>query len=392
MEIDRNSKRYHDAKKRSERSDIVLEIASHVSKWGRFIEQAIPDGPWYMAALSKVRKKIGQALRYKIEFMEHERCFRKATDRQMSLDVSASSYPEVARSQNAQPCSPGRKRPAQATLQSKAPPTRPGVFTDIGDKRSAHHTLLSRATVLEQTIKKAYLEEALMKGEHSGHNSTSNGTHISSMKTEGEGEREDYRLHKPLLNEDEVFNASGCGQGDQGYPPHCQQHEQLLRISDAISSTSRLVPVRGVTPSTLTWDQQLTMGGENSPSLLGQSITANNEIRWPRLVIGLEDAMAGTTAPVPVLSGSQGQQLDRVVPSPNVNDDPPQNHLDGQRTESCEQILNGIADVQPQQLQPQQLHQLQLILLLQRQEQEQRQRQEEQEEHGPFDDIFDDEN
>ncbi|KAL7556380.1 hypothetical protein ACA910_011815 [Epithemia clementina (nom. ined.)] len=62
--IEQNTKRYSEAQTKTDKMRIVIEIVETVKLWGRFLDQPSVMGHWYEADDLKVRKKVGQALRY----------------------------------------------------------------------------------------------------------------------------------------------------------------------------------------------------------------------------------------------------------------------------------------------------------------------------------------
>lgn len=441
VEIERNSKRYYEAKTRSERSDIVLEIASNVNTWGRFIEQSDPGGLWYMATLSKVRKKIGQAVRYKIEFMQHEGRSRKPTDREMGSDMSAQSYLEGHAIQHAQPCSSTSKRPPQSTVQLKAAPASPSVITHLGDKRSVHYASFAREALRGGTYAKAHDEEGTMANEDCDNTTSFVDILVSAMKMEGEGKREEYQQQNIRIREEEAFGATtGYERGRQGHP---QPLEKSVLISDAVGSTSCLASVRGDNQSRLHLDQALNVGvlqqepmkirrGRCRP-VLGQAM--DDLFWWPNPLTGRKilehDTTARKTGPSPVVwvpPESQAQQLESFInntkPSDTISQDllhgrerkspPEKQHLHEQQLIHLKLQLHQQEQLEQQQQEQRRQHEEQQEQQQKRQKRQEHQRQEqqwrqqqseqqqqqllrkqqqqeEQEERGLYDDIFDDE-
>ncbi|KAL7573854.1 hypothetical protein ACA910_012425 [Epithemia clementina (nom. ined.)] len=90
LEIQRNARRYRAAETRYDKTSIVREIIRNVQIWGRFLDQdtgtgdteppggalattdGLPAGDWYLATYVKIRKKVGQALRYQMEVLKYE--------------------------------------------------------------------------------------------------------------------------------------------------------------------------------------------------------------------------------------------------------------------------------------------------------------------------------
>lgn len=144
-EIERNTERYKNATKRSERVDIVLDIARTINKWGRFLEQPEPNGPWYVADSTKIRKKIGQALRYQMEIFNSDVAVDSLSENKSPAKQSKPSEPTTDIYQE---LSASMARPESFSFQ---PTESISITTSIGTK---HRPDSSRSGALPEVAKK----------------------------------------------------------------------------------------------------------------------------------------------------------------------------------------------------------------------------------------------